>query len=168
MSRPGRSLPPGKTRYLLYRRLDGPQGRSGQVRKISPPSGSDPRTVQPVASRYIDWATRPTLKPTKSLKFFCVATLIIGYVTEVDYIHWEGKDNIPSSILRTWICVYNFPILSKISAPESFNSCVLNDDMGILPIPISLFFHVFFICLLKHMQYLFLSFESMCLCVHCA
>jgi hypothetical protein len=36
-SRPGRSLPPGKTRYTLYRRLGGPQGRSGQVRKISPP-----------------------------------------------------------------------------------------------------------------------------------
>jgi hypothetical protein len=34
---PGRSLPPGKTRYPLYRRLGGPQGRSGQVRKISPP-----------------------------------------------------------------------------------------------------------------------------------
>jgi hypothetical protein len=28
-SRPGRSLCPGKTRYLLYRRLLGPQGRSG-------------------------------------------------------------------------------------------------------------------------------------------
>ena len=38
-SRPGRSLPPGKTRYLLYRRLGGPQGGSGQVRKISPPTG---------------------------------------------------------------------------------------------------------------------------------
>ena len=51
-SRPGRKLPPGKTRYLLYRRLGGPQGRSGQVRKISPPTGFDPRTVQPVGSRY--------------------------------------------------------------------------------------------------------------------
>ena len=35
-SRPGRSLTPEKTRYPLYRRLGGPQGRSGQVRKISP------------------------------------------------------------------------------------------------------------------------------------
>ena len=38
-SRPGRSLPPGKSRYPSYRRLDGPQGWSGQVRKISPPTG---------------------------------------------------------------------------------------------------------------------------------
>ena len=49
---PGRSLPPGKTRYPLYRRLGGPQGRSGQARKILPPPGFDPRTVQPVASHY--------------------------------------------------------------------------------------------------------------------
>ena len=38
-SRPGRSLPLGKTRYPLYRRLGGPQGQSGQVRQISPPTG---------------------------------------------------------------------------------------------------------------------------------
>jgi hypothetical protein len=46
VSRPGRSLPPRKTRYPLYRRLGGPHGRSGQVRKISPPPEFDPRTVQ--------------------------------------------------------------------------------------------------------------------------
>jgi len=53
-SRPGRSLPPGKTRYPSYKRLGGSQGRSRQVRKISPPPGLDPRTVQPVTSRYTD------------------------------------------------------------------------------------------------------------------
>jgi hypothetical protein len=53
-SRSGRFLPPGKTRYPLYRRLGGSQGRSGQVRKIFSPPGFDPRTVQPVASRYTD------------------------------------------------------------------------------------------------------------------
>jgi hypothetical protein len=40
-SRPGRILLPGKTRYPLC----GPQDRSGQVRKISPPPGFDPRTA---------------------------------------------------------------------------------------------------------------------------
>jgi len=48
-------LPPGKTRYPLYGRLGGSKGRSGRVRNISPPTGFDPRTVQPVASRYTDW-----------------------------------------------------------------------------------------------------------------
>jgi hypothetical protein len=45
------ALPPRKTRYPLYRRLGGPQGRSGRVRKQSPPSEFDPRTV---ASFYTD------------------------------------------------------------------------------------------------------------------
>ena len=51
------ALPPGKTRYPMYRRLGWSQGRSGQVRKTSPPPGFDPQTVQPVASRYTDWAS---------------------------------------------------------------------------------------------------------------
>jgi hypothetical protein len=54
--RPGRFSPGKNTRYPLYRRLGGPQGRSGRVRKISPPPVLDPRTVQPVASRYTDYA----------------------------------------------------------------------------------------------------------------
>ena len=48
------ALPPGKTRYQLYKMLGGPQGRSGRVRKISPPPGFDFRTVQPIVSHYTD------------------------------------------------------------------------------------------------------------------
>ena len=62
------ALPPGKTRYPMYRSLGGPQSRSGRVRKISPPPGFDLQTVQPVASRFTDWAipaaTR-TQRPTE-------------------------------------------------------------------------------------------------------
>ena len=46
------ALPPGRTRYSLYRRLGEPQGGSGGVRKMWPPPGFDPWTVQPVAGRY--------------------------------------------------------------------------------------------------------------------
>ena len=52
------ALPLGMTRYPLYRRLGRPQGRSGVVRKISPPPGFDPRTNQLVDSRYTDYATQ--------------------------------------------------------------------------------------------------------------
>ena len=48
------ALTTAKTRYPLYRRLGGPQGRSERVRKISPLPGFDPRTVQLVASRYTE------------------------------------------------------------------------------------------------------------------
>ena len=50
------ALTPAKTRYPLYRRLDRPQGRSGRARKISPSPRFVLRAVQPVASRYTDWA----------------------------------------------------------------------------------------------------------------
>jgi hypothetical protein len=40
--RPGRFIAGNGTRYPLYRRLDGPQGRSGLVREISHAPGCDP------------------------------------------------------------------------------------------------------------------------------
>jgi hypothetical protein len=45
---------PEMTRYPLYRRIGGRQGRSGRVREMSAVAEFDPRTVQPVASRYKD------------------------------------------------------------------------------------------------------------------
>jgi hypothetical protein len=47
-ARPGRTLPPAKTRYPLYRRLGGPQGRSERAENLVP-TGIRSRTVQPVA-----------------------------------------------------------------------------------------------------------------------
>jgi len=56
-ARPDHTLPSGN--YLLYRRLDGPQGRSGRAENLVP-TGIRSQTVQPVVSRYTDWATGPT------------------------------------------------------------------------------------------------------------
>ena len=60
------AVPPGNTRYSFYRKLGGPQGRSGRVRKFSLPLGFDPRNVQPVASRYTNWAIPATTHMGKS------------------------------------------------------------------------------------------------------
>ena len=59
-SRPCRFAPGKDTRYPLYRSLGRPPGRCGRVQKISPQPGFDPRTMQPIASRYCDW-TIPVL-----------------------------------------------------------------------------------------------------------
>ena len=48
-ARPGRTLPPGKTRYALYRRLGGPQGRSGRAENLVL-TGIRYRNVQPGSS----------------------------------------------------------------------------------------------------------------------
>ena len=47
-ARPGRILPPRKTRYPIYMRLGGHQSRSGWVQNLVP-TGIRSRTVQPVA-----------------------------------------------------------------------------------------------------------------------
>jgi len=57
-ARPGRILPLGQSQYPFYRRLGGPQGRSGRVENLVP-TGIRSRTVQCVVSRYTDWATQP-------------------------------------------------------------------------------------------------------------
>ena len=54
-ARPGRTLPPGKTRYPFYSRLGGPQGRSGRAENLVPtgvrcpdrPALSQSRTLIP-------------------------------------------------------------------------------------------------------------------------
>jgi len=43
----------------------GPRAGLDRCRKSRPPLGFDPRTIQPVASRYTDYATRPTLAGTQ-------------------------------------------------------------------------------------------------------
>jgi len=50
------ALPPGKTLYALYRRRCwGSTGLDGQGKSRRPPR-IDPRTVQPVVSRYTNYA----------------------------------------------------------------------------------------------------------------
>ena len=64
MSKPGKQ----QERYSLYGRLGGPQGRSGREENLVP-TGIRSRTVQPVVSRYTDWATRWCRLDTKEISY---------------------------------------------------------------------------------------------------
>jgi hypothetical protein len=79
------ALPPGKTRYPLYRRLGRPLCWSGQVRKISPPPEFDPWTVQPVASHYTDWAIAAPaiiyIHVYFTFAFVCLLKLVRGKIS---------------------------------------------------------------------------------------
>ena len=72
-----------ETRYPLYRKLGGPQCRSGRLRKISSPLGFNPRTVQPVASRLTHWTILARLPAcmheNSGIFFFCA--------------RWIGRDD---------------------------------------------------------------------------
>ena len=62
------ALIPWIPRYPLYRRLGEPHGQT--VRKIlHPPPGFHPRTVQPVANRYTNWAI-PVHNQFKDVYYF--------------------------------------------------------------------------------------------------
>jgi hypothetical protein len=137
-SRPGRSLPPEKTRYPLYRRLGGPQGWYGQVQKISPPPGFDPRTVQPVVSRYNDYATRPTrtgdtefhfLRPYTWTKYLPSAMFIFVYfhqkTNEQSCVcnvttrrRWEA--NFMPQLLYSWGEILQYPLNIKLEESQSW------------------------------------------------
>jgi hypothetical protein len=69
---------PGKTRYPLYRRLGGPQGRSGQVRKISSPPAFDPGPSSPQSVAIV----RNVFLPV-----FCLVTVVITFDCDQEFIY---------------------------------------------------------------------------------
>ena len=82
---PGRFTPGKDTRYPLYRRPGGPQGRSGRVRKIPPLPGLDTLTFQPVASRYTDYAILAHFYQT--LNFMIVSTRALNPSLNTHSLH---------------------------------------------------------------------------------
>jgi hypothetical protein len=99
------ALPPRNTQYPLYRRLGGPQGGSGRVRKISPPPGFHPRVVQPLYC--ILYPRNPTKLNARSILHFCIFTRLKFYKwkkNECDIIHtWAPGYQVG---LRIWPATY--------------------------------------------------------------
>jgi len=60
--------------YPLYRRFGGPRRRSRWQPKISPRPESDHRTVESVASRYIDWVISAFIVMYRKGKYKCTRT----------------------------------------------------------------------------------------------
>jgi hypothetical protein len=70
-------LTPGKDPVPIVQEAGWAQGRSGQVRKISPPPVFDPRTVQPVASHYTYWAIPAPTCDTKRSRNMAYTILLL-------------------------------------------------------------------------------------------
>ena len=103
---PGRFTPGKETWYPLYRRLGGPQGRCGRVRKISPPPGFDHRTVEHVASHYTDWAI-PALNNNTN------------YTTAIRQSSWPTVKRTVTKLARVIETkLYNFKIIFQAEKME--------------------------------------------------
>ena len=102
-ARPGRTLPLGKTQYPLYRRVGGPQGRSGRA-EILVPIGIRSRTVQPVVSRYTDWATGPTQMSVYNIMNYISITRCVIFLMPAMYEGGRCRQNttVFVSLLLGW------------------------------------------------------------------
>jgi len=107
-ARPGRTLPPGKTRYPLYRR----QGRGGRAENLVP-TAIRSRTVQAVVSHYTDWATQPTHTHTHTPHHTHTHTH-----THTPHTHiWLRTDCMWITVVTKWHCSDSF--LHKSGAVRS-------------------------------------------------
>jgi hypothetical protein len=92
----------GKTWYLLYRRLGGPQDWSGEMQKILLSLGFDPWTVQPIACHYTNCASQSTFND------ILLITVYITSGTEYINIYVTSKSH-NISINQLFIIHYSNP-----------------------------------------------------------
>ena len=103
-ARSRRTLPPGKTRYPLYRRLSGSQGRSGRAENLARP-GFDPRNVQPVVSRYTDWAIAAHSLPCNNLLNRRINTLQIRNLISYSWSSFSLRINYGRRLIDSYVTV---------------------------------------------------------------
>jgi len=109
------ALPSGKTQHPLYRMLGVSQSWSGQVRNKSSPHKFDPRTTQPVASRYTVWDTPATSVHTY-LHSFPNVQQIYGKSQ-----HWWCASHLICSMLI--LCHHTAPVSNTLHTNVYLNVC---------------------------------------------
>ena len=82
------ALSPGKTQYLLYRSLGGPQGRSGRVRKITPTGIRSPD--RPARSESLYRLSYPGQRKLKGMRSIINIVKISQPVQKLKWAHTEG------------------------------------------------------------------------------
>jgi hypothetical protein len=103
---PGRFTPGKETRYPLCTRLGGSQDRSERVWKMSAVPEFDSRNVQPVASRYTDWAI-----PAHAVPLLIVVLVIqTGRDNNETLFHSSVKQMYPRNqyVISVGVCVCVF------------------------------------------------------------
>ena len=108
------ALPPGRRPGTHC--MGGWVGRSGWLRKISPPPGFDPRTVQPIASRW--WQGEKFLSLSQPLDqqnySLCTSDKLHNIVTNCNFVDLsKGTDN---TILIQFFHILKYVSLSSMNA----------------------------------------------------
>jgi len=107
-------LPPGKTPCPLYRRLGGPQSRSGRAENLVH-TRIRSRTVQPIVSRFTDWDTRPTSIRNSFIKYVSYKSQVLRNNIAFIAVHPVGcakqlyNLNVTARHLFFWCSFYPIP-----------------------------------------------------------
>ena len=107
-ARPGRTLPPEKTRYPFYSRLGGPQGPSGLAENLVP-TGIRSRTVQHIAQSLYRLNYPAHTRFACHLKYMFAPAMQVGVFVLLNGINTLGVDFKHHSILHM-LC--NNPIIA--------------------------------------------------------
>jgi hypothetical protein len=108
-ARPGRTLPPGKTRYPFYRRLGGPQGRHGRAENLVP-TGIRSRTVQP-RSQSLYRLSYPAHTYVHIYIYICVCVCVCVCVRELLFTFSDNKQERKSAELCNSYPLSSYPSL---------------------------------------------------------
>ena len=113
-SRPGRSLPPGKDLVPIVQEAGWAPGPvwTGAENLASP--GFDHRTFQPVASRYTDYATRPTFPFSR---LYTYTFLLLRILCRLLSRKRVSKSDIKSKVVR----VRDLKALAGVEVGSNFN-----------------------------------------------
>jgi len=131
--------------YSLYRRLGRPHGRFERVRKMSHPPVFDPRTPQPVASRYVDYAF-PVHKKSRNNYVIvhtvaCLAIQVASKAHVSDNAMWhldqQGSFHLPPSslkpqkqhVLNVGIIHKNGP-MARLNNRQKWQTCYLISNIS--------------------------------------
>ena len=155
---PGRNLPPGKTQYQFYRRLGGPQGRSGRAEYLDP-TGIRTRTVQPVAQslyRLSYWAHSSSLACSQKSTVPNEQALLIYSYAKIFLNTWH----VISSIIIIIIIIISFMQGIYTNIPETNN---VPREYNVAAILLLLFMVLISLVSVLNLLYFYIStFRSMC------
>ena len=112
--RPGRFTPGKDALYPLYRKLDGLQGRSGRVRKISPPTGirSPDHPTRSESLYRLRYPGPPSNCRIRSiviyrclmLNFYCVRDMMINHAWKLKTNHVHCRCGKPTTFNLSLHC----------------------------------------------------------------
>jgi hypothetical protein len=114
------ALPLRKTRYPFDRTLGGSHSWSGRVRKISPPSGFDPRTVLQIRTSLKDFselAHPPLISRALKVKMRILTSSWRAYNWQQFVTKLETEAALEQESFHNYVCIYysNLFALQKVN-----------------------------------------------------